>query len=126
MRRRSERFRGTLPSPNFSRSLLAPGLFHLVEGWYNLRWSYERKKPESDLFIKPRRFTMISKCQLKISLQLFFTLLSFLFLPFAAFSQTPFYQGKTITIVWGSTAGGTGDLRLRAVVPVLQKHIPGN
>jgi tripartite-type tricarboxylate transporter receptor subunit TctC len=43
-----------------------------------------------------------------------------------AFSQTPFYQGKTIRIVQGSPAGGTGDLRVKATIPFLQKYIPGN
>jgi tripartite-type tricarboxylate transporter receptor subunit TctC len=42
------------------------------------------------------------------------------------FSQTPFYQGKTITVIAGTSPGGTGDLRVRAVVPFLRKHIPGN
>lgn len=43
-----------------------------------------------------------------------------------AFGQTPFYQGKTITIIHGRDPGGTGDLRVRALVPFLQKYIPGN
>jgi tripartite-type tricarboxylate transporter receptor subunit TctC len=43
-----------------------------------------------------------------------------------AFSQAPFYQGKTIRIVQGSPAGGTGDLRVKATIPFLQKYIPGN
>ena len=43
-----------------------------------------------------------------------------------AFGQAPFYAGKTITIVQGRAAGGTGDLRVRAQVPFLQKYIPGN
>jgi hypothetical protein len=44
----------------------------------------------------------------------------------AAFSQTPFYQGKTITIVRGSSPGGVGEMRTRAWVNHLRKHIPGN
>lgn len=40
--------------------------------------------------------------------------------------QTPFYQGKKITIVHGSEPGGTGDLRIKALVPFLQRYIPGN
>jgi tripartite-type tricarboxylate transporter receptor subunit TctC len=40
--------------------------------------------------------------------------------------QTPFYQGKTIRIIDGSEPGGTGDLRLKTLIPFLQKHIPGN
>src|SRR5258705_13296782 len=41
-------------------------------------------------------------------------------------AQTSFYQGKTITIVQGRDPGGTGDLRVRALVPFLQKYIPGS
>ncbi|MGH7794551.1 MAG: hypothetical protein ACREQ2_06600 [Candidatus Binatia bacterium] len=43
-----------------------------------------------------------------------------------ASSQAPFYQGKTITLIVGSGAGGMGDLRARALASVLAKHIPGN
>jgi tripartite-type tricarboxylate transporter receptor subunit TctC len=42
------------------------------------------------------------------------------------YAQTRFYEGKTITIVLGTSAGGLGDLRLRALAPFLRKHIPGN
>jgi tripartite-type tricarboxylate transporter receptor subunit TctC len=42
------------------------------------------------------------------------------------FSQAPFYQGKTITIIRGSTPGGVGEMRTRAVANYLKKHIPGN
>lgn len=41
------------------------------------------------------------------------------------FSQTPYYQGKTITILRGGTPGGTGDLQARALIPFLKKYIPG-
>jgi tripartite-type tricarboxylate transporter receptor subunit TctC len=44
----------------------------------------------------------------------------------AAYAQTPYYQGKTITIIQGRSAGGTGDFRVRAIMPLLQKYIPGN
>ena len=37
-----------------------------------------------------------------------------------------FIRGKTLTIVQGRDAGGTGDLRVKALVPFLQKHIRGN
>jgi tripartite-type tricarboxylate transporter receptor subunit TctC len=43
-----------------------------------------------------------------------------------ASSQTPFYQGKTITLVSGVAAGGSGDIRIRALLPFLRKYIPGN
>jgi tripartite-type tricarboxylate transporter receptor subunit TctC len=42
-----------------------------------------------------------------------------------SFSQTPFYEGKTINVVYGGGPGGTVDLRFRATAAVLQKHIPG-
>ncbi|MEO6164283.1 MAG: hypothetical protein ABIP88_09095 [Candidatus Binatia bacterium] len=44
----------------------------------------------------------------------------------AAFAQAPFYQGKTITMIASTSPGGTGDLRVKAMVPTLRKHIPGN
>jgi tripartite-type tricarboxylate transporter receptor subunit TctC len=43
----------------------------------------------------------------------------------SALSQTPFYQGKSITVIAGTSAGGTGDLRIKAMLPFLRKHIPG-
>ncbi|HEX9274282.1 MAG TPA: hypothetical protein VGA01_18960, partial [Candidatus Binatia bacterium] len=46
--------------------------------------------------------------------------------PRPAWAQTPLYQGKTITIVQGRDPGGTGDMRVRAMMPFLQKYIPGN
>jgi tripartite-type tricarboxylate transporter receptor subunit TctC len=47
-------------------------------------------------------------------------------LPSALFSQSDYYKGKTITIIQGRDPGGTGDLRVRALIPFLQKYIPGN
>lgn len=41
-------------------------------------------------------------------------------------SQTPFYQGKTITIIQGRGPGGAGDMRARAVAQFLPKYLPGN
>ena len=41
-------------------------------------------------------------------------------------AQTPFYEGKTIKIIVAATPGGTGDFRVRALVPFLRKYIPGN
>lgn len=43
-----------------------------------------------------------------------------------ASAQTPYYQGKTITVVQGVGPGGTGDLRRKALFPYLRKYIPGN
>jgi len=53
-------------------------------------------------------------------------LVLFIICPGLALAQTPFYQGKTITIVQGRDPGGTGDMRVRAMLPFLQKYIPGN
>jgi len=42
-----------------------------------------------------------------------------------AWGQAPFYQGKTITLVRGSTPGGIGEMRVRSLIPYLRKYIPG-
>lgn len=47
-------------------------------------------------------------------------------LPASALSQAPFYQGKTITVIAGTSPGGTGDLRIKAMLAFLRKHIPGD
>jgi tripartite-type tricarboxylate transporter receptor subunit TctC len=44
----------------------------------------------------------------------------------SAFAQAPFYEGKTITLIAFTAPGGSGDLRVKAVLPFLKKHIPGN
>ena len=44
----------------------------------------------------------------------------------AANAQTPYYAGKTITIVRGGGAGGSGEFQSRALMPYLKKYIPGN
>jgi tripartite-type tricarboxylate transporter receptor subunit TctC len=41
-------------------------------------------------------------------------------------AQSASYKGKTITIVQGRAPGGQGDIRVRALLPILQKNIPGN
>jgi len=43
-----------------------------------------------------------------------------------AVAQANFYQGKTITLLATTSAGGTGDLRVKAVAPFLTKHVSGN
>ena len=45
--------------------------------------------------------------------------------PSPVFSQTPFYQGKTLKII-NNDPGGTAGMRVKAVVPYLRKYIPGN
>ncbi|HEY2975985.1 MAG TPA: tripartite tricarboxylate transporter substrate-binding protein [Pyrinomonadaceae bacterium] len=42
------------------------------------------------------------------------------------FPQTPYYQGKTITIVTGSLAGELYDLYARMLAAHIARHIPGN
>src|SRR4029434_14201 len=59
-------------------------------------------------------------------LKLFALITYTLFLLTSAFAQAPYYQGKTVTIVHGRDPGGTGDMRVRAMIPFLQKYIPGN
>ena len=46
-------------------------------------------------------------------------------LPIVAFSQTPFYQGKTLKVV-NNDPGGTAGTCVKAVVSYLRKYIPGN
>jgi tripartite-type tricarboxylate transporter receptor subunit TctC len=42
------------------------------------------------------------------------------------FAQTPFYQGKTISIIVGTKAGDVYDLYPRLLAEYMPKHIPGN
>lgn len=42
------------------------------------------------------------------------------------YAQSPYYQGKTIKLIQGREAGGSGDIRSKAVMPFLKKYIPGN
>jgi tripartite-type tricarboxylate transporter receptor subunit TctC len=42
------------------------------------------------------------------------------------YAQSPYYQGKTIKLIQGREAGGSGDIRSKAVIPFLRKYIPGN
>jgi tripartite-type tricarboxylate transporter receptor subunit TctC len=41
-------------------------------------------------------------------------------------AQALFYQGKTVTVIVSSDAGGTSDIRVKSLMPYLQKNIPGN
>ena len=65
---------------------------------------------------------------LKIStdVQMAVLLAVILFSPASALPQTPFYHGKTVTIIQVRDPGGTGDMRVKAMLPFLQKYIPGN
>ena len=42
-----------------------------------------------------------------------------------AFAQAQFYEGKTIRAIVGQAPGGLGANRVKALVPFLQKYIPG-
>ncbi|HZA54906.1 MAG TPA: hypothetical protein VE616_11710 [Candidatus Udaeobacter sp.] len=44
-------------------------------------------------------------------------------IPHFPYSQDNFYEGKTITHVATTAPGGTGYLRVKAVVPFLKKHV---
>jgi tripartite-type tricarboxylate transporter receptor subunit TctC len=69
---------------------------------------------------------MRQKIKLSSLLGLLFGLgfLSFFVSPL--YSQAPYYQGKTITILRGGEPGGSGDMQARALIPFLKKYIPGN
>lgn len=41
-------------------------------------------------------------------------------------AQTPYYEGKTVTILRGGSPGGYGTLQAQALMPYLKKYIPGN
>jgi tripartite-type tricarboxylate transporter receptor subunit TctC len=43
----------------------------------------------------------------------------------AGTAETPFYEGKTITMIRGGAPGGVGEMRTRAVANFLKKHVPG-
>jgi len=51
--------------------------------------------------------------------------LAFSFMSQTARAQADFYKGKTISILQGSSPGGTGDLMVQALIPFLRKYIPG-
>jgi putative tricarboxylic transport membrane protein len=46
-------------------------------------------------------------------------------MPHQAWPQAPYYEGKTIKAIVGQAPGGLGANRVKAVVPFLQKYIPG-
>ena len=43
-----------------------------------------------------------------------------------AYSQAPFFQGKSITVIQATEAGGSSDMLTRPVLTHLRKYIPGN
>jgi tripartite-type tricarboxylate transporter receptor subunit TctC len=61
----------------------------------------------------------------KLAVPIFLAMLAGFGMPGYGFTQAPFYQGKTINVVYGGGPGGTVDLRFRATAAILRKHIPG-
>ena len=61
----------------------------------------------------------------KLAVMIFLAMPFGLGLPGHGFSQSHFYAGKTINVVYGGGPGGTVDLRFRATASVFRKHIPG-
>ncbi len=47
-------------------------------------------------------------------------------LPGSSWAQSTYYEGKVLTILRGGAPGGYGDLQARALIPFLEKYIPGN
>ena len=66
-----------------------------------------------------------SACRLAVS-SLLSAFLTSALIANEAFSQAPYYEGKTIKAIVGQAPGGLGANRVKAVVPFLQKYIPGN
>jgi len=64
--------------------------------------------------------------KLSVRRVIFVVLLISHFVPGLVFAQAPFYQGKTIKLIRGSSPGGVGEMRMRAMTPYLSKYIPGN
>src|SRR5918999_2735933 len=62
----------------------------------------------------------------RLSTRLVLAFFLFIIQPASLDAQLPFYQGKTITLIVSSDAGGTSDLRVKSLIPFLQKYIPGN
>src|SRR5882724_3242780 len=56
----------------------------------------------------------------------FVLVLSFLTVPAASAQEEPFYKGKTIKVLVGTTAGSLYDLWARAIAAHIGRHIPGN
>ena len=56
----------------------------------------------------------------------FYVLVAWFLFGNSAFADSLFYRDKTITVVAGTNAGGTADMRFKTVISTLKKHIPGN
>src|SRR5215475_10179345 len=67
----------------------------------------------------------VSNCRRKITSSILLSA-GFLFMAEELCAQADFYRGKTIRIVAATQPGGTSDNRIRAMLPFLEKYIPGN
>ena len=74
--------------------------------------------------MKRGRFKSVVFLQISLG-ALLFSLCLDLFMGGSALPQTSFFQGKTVTIIESSAPGAVGSMRTKAVVPFLQKYIPG-
>ncbi|HWP60960.1 MAG TPA: hypothetical protein VNL14_23895 [Candidatus Acidoferrales bacterium] len=72
----------------------------------------------------PKRLTGSNRAAERAAGAIALVLLPLSFAP--ALAQPDFYAGKTITIVQGRSPGGFGDMRIKALMPFLQKYVPGN
>lgn len=67
------------------------------------------------------------KCRFSLATMLLTALfVSVGFLPTHVYSQANFYEGKTVILIAFNAPGGSADLRVKAILPFLKKHIPGN
>ncbi|HEV8344677.1 MAG TPA: tripartite tricarboxylate transporter substrate-binding protein [Candidatus Binatia bacterium] len=81
--------------------------------------------------IRQIRWKMSKSCNLNFHLSslVLFLLILYLFNSLtvtSVFAQTPFYQGKTITLIAGTKAGDVYDLYARLIAQYMPKYIPGN
>lgn len=76
---------------------------------------------------RERRHMMMNRFTMKFRIQTALLLGALIgLLPNISYSEENFYAGKTVTLVAFTAPGGTGDLRVKAMMPFLKKHIPGN
>ena len=64
----------------------------------------------------------------RVKLLTVYLLFGFVMLAYSdfAYSQGSFFEGKTLILIQGRRPGGLGDMRSRALIPFLTKHIPGH
>jgi tripartite-type tricarboxylate transporter receptor subunit TctC len=69
---------------------------------------------------------MFHRVQLIVVITIALGFSSVALVPKETFSQTSYFQGKTITILRGGEPGGSGDMQARALIPFMKKYVPGN